>query len=87
MRTHNGEKPLRCEICNKAFSESSNLSKHRKTHKVRGDHVCPLCDKDFHRPDQMRRHLRSHDDKMSDQERATLSPQVSAMLIWAKRGS
>ncbi|KAL2757522.1 hypothetical protein ACRALDRAFT_1091790 [Sodiomyces alcalophilus JCM 7366] len=87
MRTHNGEKPLRCEICNKAFSESSNLSKHRKTHKVRGDHVCPLCDKDFHRPDQMRRHLRSHDDKMSEQERAMLSPQVSAMLIWAKRGS
>lgn len=27
-RTHNGDKPFKCPQCDKAFSESSNLSKH-----------------------------------------------------------
>ena len=27
-RTHNGDKPFKCNQCDKAFSESSNLSKH-----------------------------------------------------------
>ena len=27
-RMHNGDKPFRCPRCDKAFSESSNLSKH-----------------------------------------------------------
>ncbi|ODV92064.1 hypothetical protein CANCADRAFT_17049, partial [Tortispora caseinolytica NRRL Y-17796] len=34
LRTHTGEKPLKCRWpgCNKAFSESSNLAKHMRTH-------------------------------------------------------
>lgn len=27
-RTHNGEKPFKCTYCERAFTESSNLSKH-----------------------------------------------------------
>jgi len=27
-RMHNGDKPFKCPQCDKAFSESSNLSKH-----------------------------------------------------------
>ena len=27
-RMHNGDKPFKCTQCDKAFSESSNLSKH-----------------------------------------------------------
>lgn len=27
-RMHNGDKPFKCPRCDKAFSESSNLSKH-----------------------------------------------------------
>jgi hypothetical protein len=32
-RMHNGDKPFKCTQCDKAFSESSNLSKH----------VSPIC--------------------------------------------
>ena len=57
-RTHTGEKPLECHICGKRFSESSNLTKHRKTHNEYGEFICdvPGCGKDFKRADQLRRH-------------------------------
>lgn len=61
-RTHTGEKPLKCEHCGRAFSESSNLSKHRRIHEVKGRFACayPGCNKDFHRQDQLRRHMKVH---------------------------
>lgn len=44
------------------FSESSNLSKHRRTHEEKQSHECTFkgCGKSFCRLDQLRRHKLVH---------------------------
>lgn len=74
MRVHSGVKPLKCPVCDKRFSESSNLSKHKRTHEVRGRFNCNYagCGRNFHRQDQLRRHLKTH-------QRENESPQVEQL--------
>src|SRR4051812_49204121 len=62
QRVHTGAKPLKCPVCGKFFSESSNLSKHKRTHEVKGRFSCtvPGCERNFHRQDQLRRHAKTH---------------------------
>lgn len=45
-----------------AFSESSNLAKHRKIHGEKGRHACREvgCNKTFHRLDQLKLHAKTH---------------------------
>lgn len=82
-RTHTGEKPLECDICHKRFCESSNLSKHRKTHNPIFKFKCdePGCGSQFIRIDQLRRHQARHDRPKKKQKARTAAEQSSISPI------
>ena len=56
IRSVTGEKPHKCVVCEKAFSQSSNLITHMRKHTGYKPFSCGLCDKAFQRKVDLRRH-------------------------------
>lgn len=59
-RSHTGEKPYRCELCNYACAQSSKLTRHMKTHGRIGKETtyCMYCNMPFSVASTLDKHMR-----------------------------
>lgn len=59
-RSHTGEKPYKCQMCNYACAQSSKLTRHMRTHGRIGKDIfrCRFCEMPFSVPSTLEKHMR-----------------------------
>lgn len=69
FRTHSGEKPHKCVICNQTFSIKKTLTKHMVIHSDVRPFNCPHCSATFKRKDKLKYHVdHVHSVRLLDQQ-------------------
>merc|ERR1719187_699944 len=60
MRSHTGEKPYQCSVCEKRFSIKNSLNKHMRIHTGEKPYHCSICEKRFSQNKYLINHMRTH---------------------------
>jgi KRAB domain-containing zinc finger protein len=54
------DKPYKCDICGKVFSENGILQKHIRMHTGEKPYKCDICGKGFSQNSNLQKHIRTH---------------------------
>lgn len=57
---HSGERPYKCEICNKGFTQSQDLRNHMFIHTGQKPYTCSVCSMTFRQSSTLKRHKTKH---------------------------
>ena len=62
---HQGIRPHKCHLCDKAYSKKSHLTVHLQTHEgKKRPYPCDMCDKSFSDSHNLKRHKMRHTGKL-----------------------
>eukprot|EP00106_Octopus_bimaculoides_P014871 XP_014782313.1 PREDICTED: early growth response protein 1-like [Octopus bimaculoides] len=60
VRTHTGEKPYHCDICDESFSRNDSLTAHKHIHTGEKPYQWNICAKPFSRSNSLIKHKHTH---------------------------